>query len=392
MARNRIKTPPLRRALALQRTEVRALTCAVVFAKLSRRNEQQRRRFIVMSRLLFLFSASLHCSASSFFSAASPSGPLTACDYGVVSLLSFWPKSTWYSHFRFTFSDIKRLASFFFPPTLILPNKHGCVSAFDALVILLLRFTTASSLYMLESLVGFEDFLLSSILRTAAHYLVDHWFENISTPGWVDDNTRHRYADAIAAKRGDGSAATIIGFVDGTRKNITRPIVNQGESYNGWLHSHTLLFIAVAFPDGTFILRGPVSGRHNDLFAIDDTGLLAFLPHITNGYFIGGDGIFPVSSTIVSTKIYLHGLCPAEGAAQFAAVRVSVEWLFGGITLIFPYFSMETLQKLHLTAPALFYQAAAVLATAHNCFYRNEISQYFHVLPPSLSSIFHHKN
>lgn len=390
MARNRLKTAPLRHARAIQKAQKRTLATSVLFLSLSRRVVARQREFRALSQLLLLDAATQHLQAATFFRAAAPEGSLMAEDYGVRALLAFWPKETWYSHLRFTYEEVRRLSSFFFPQTIVLPDRHGRVSAFDAMTVLLLRLCSEMTLYTSERLIGYEDYMQSTITRTAAHHLVDHWFPNIASPGWLDDAKRQEYAEAIFRKREDGSV-TIIGFIDGTRRYIMRPIVDQRESYNGWLHGHTLLFIAVVFPDGSFLLRGPVSGRHNDLFALDQTGLLAELPTFTNGFFAGGDGIFPNSSTIQSTKMYLDGLCPAACAGRFSAVRVVIEWLFGEITMLFPYFEMRRLQKLNLSAPGLFYQAAAILAAAHNCLYPSNVCLYFGMQKPHLSSIFRHQ-
>ena len=54
-----------------------------------------------------------------------------------------------------------------------------------------------------------------------------------------------------------------------------------------------MLFIAIAFPDGTFLLRGPLAGHWNDLTALEATSLGDDLSTLLDGNAIGGDSIFP---------------------------------------------------------------------------------------------------
>ena len=95
----------------------------------------------------------------------------------------------------------------------------------------------------------------------------------------------------------------------------------------------TLLFISVAFPDGTFLLRGPVGGRSNDLNILKSYGLMDDLPTLFHGWAIGGDGLFPVSALLHSNKIFDALVDPADRAA-YAQVRISV-------CNIFHYFQLK---------------------------------------------------
>ena len=149
--------------------------CLCGFSGLARRIEGPRRRAaLCVSELLLLAAAAQETEAEIFLRAAAPEAPLVAEDIGVRALLSFWPNTTWYAHSRFTFDDLRCLAHFFFPATLLLPFHRGRVSALDALVVLLLRFASRMTLYAQERITGYEDYMLSAITHTAAHHPVDH--------------------------------------------------------------------------------------------------------------------------------------------------------------------------------------------------------------------------
>jgi len=325
---------------------------------------------------------------------AAPAPPLAAEDHGLRELLKHWPADTIASHLRFTLEDIRKLANKFFPATLLLPHHHGRVSGVDALVVLLLLHAPVP-LFDLEALVGYADFDLSVISRTAASVLVHDWFCNMASPPWLTASRLQTYATAIHDKRQDG-AATLVGFVDGTRRKISKPSNNalQRQFYNGWTHNHTLLWIAVVFADGTFLLRGPVGGRNNDLFILENSGLARDLRPMLQGFKVGGDGIFPIDTAIESMKLYLNGLCPPGlgDSRRFSAVRIVIEWVFDEIIDLFRYFRLSEAQVLTLTIPAIFYQAASILTNAHTCLYNSKVGLYFNLHPPKLEHVFAHHN
>lgn len=179
----------------------------------------------------------------------------------------------------------------------------------------------------------------------------------------------------------------IVGFVDGTRKPLCRPFYLQQSYYNGWLHNHTLLFIAICFPDGTFLLRGPVGGHNNDIHILESSGLCADLPRLFRGYAIGGDGIFPTTAYIHPIEMFDRLISPMLRKA-YSSVRIAVEWLFNDITNHFQFLALRRKQHVWQTQPAMMYKVGAVLALARNCLYGNEISDHFQCQSPTLSTVF----
>jgi hypothetical protein len=126
----------------------------------------------------------------------------------------------------------------------------------------------------------------------------------------------------------------MVGHIDGNRRPLCRPgrAALQEAFYNGWTRNHNLLFIAIVFPDGTFLIRGPEAGRHNDLYILNSSGLLADLPRLLGHYAVGGDGIFPFTPNIRGSTLYASSALPAGDARRFNSSRVTVEWLFSQIT------------------------------------------------------------
>ena len=286
---------------------------------------------------------------------------------------------------RFTEGDVVRLANVLLPATLNLGDRHGTVTRYDAMAVLLRRYSTPAHLLDLEAELGYPDYKISAICTAAANYIYDTHYAKLNAASWMTPERREAYAAAIQAK--GCPFDDIMGFMDGTRRPVARPKALQEAYYNGWLHNHSMLFLAVSFPDGTFMMRGPLGGRWNDVTALSDFGLDEDGPALCGDFHkIGGDGIFPINQWFTSNAIFLN----EDGAAgeRYNASRIAVEWLFGDISNIFRYFRSKDRQKVGEGVPARHYVAGAVLAMARNCIHGNIISEYFGVSPPTLEEVF----
>ena len=283
-------------------------------------------------------------------------------------------------------SDIRRIARRLLPAQVELGGHYGSVKRVDALATLLLRLVDPGTLLAHEELIGFPDFKQSAIIHATARLLVVQHGHILHSPTWLTPARLASYASAIS--QNGSPTRTVVGFIDGTRRPTTHPDRFQNVFYNGWKHIHNLLFISIAFPDGTFLLRGPVGGHQNDVGALNATSLARDLPRLFGLWRIGGDGGFPASSGIISISLFINA--GALGLARmFASSRVAVEWLFADITNNFRFLQYKTGQKIHQTEPAVIYTAAAVLALARTTIHHNELSGYFHISPPSFEEIFH---
>eukprot|EP01013_Petalomonas_cantuscygni_P030890 TRINITY_DN56978_c0_g1_i1.p1 TRINITY_DN56978_c0_g1~~TRINITY_DN56978_c0_g1_i1.p1 ORF type:complete len:315 (+),score=17.54 TRINITY_DN56978_c0_g1_i1:14-958(+) len=197
---------------------------------------------------------------------------------------------------RFHSSDVCTLAQILLPPVLYLPHRQMRIHAVDALATTLFRLSSPNSLAHVEAATGYPDWLSSTIIRTTVQYIAHHWNHVLSSPPWLNAGRVEAYRHAIRRH-------CIVGWIDGTRRPIPRPTCNQRSYYNGWLHNHNILFIAIAFPDGTMMLRGPVAGRWNDLTVMRSEGVLQFLDDVLPvGTVVDGDSIFPINHHILSRR------------------------------------------------------------------------------------------
>lgn len=88
------------------------------------------------------------------------------------------------------------------------------------------------------------------------------------------------------------------------------------------------------------------------------------------------------------SAIFANEVVPRAVARSFSRVRVSVEWLFGEVVSLFPYLDRRSAQKIGLTIPGTMYLAASILALCRTALYRDKISAYFDLKPPSFEEIF----
>lgn len=291
---------------------------------------------------------------------------------------------------RFTYSDIIKLSQFFFVVNSIyIGRKKGYVSVTDAFAALLLRLADPTSLRRLENWLGWGDFKISCVVRSIANLVSEKYYRFLKHPCWINEARLDYYSTKIYSK--GCPDPTVTGFIDGTRRSISRPIQGQATYYNGWLHNFNMLFIAIAFPDGTALIRGPGPGRWNDLTILHETGLDDELPHLFGGLSIAGDGIFPILPNLRSMKVFLSGMEPnSQYAMQFSSVRVSVEWLFQSFSNVFRLFQSESSLKALQTIPAILYRCACIFGICRNCLYGSQISEYFNCTPPKLDEVFPH--
>ena len=309
-----------------------------------------------------------------------------------ICALSGGSKSYVFDRLRFSYETIMTLARRLLPETVTTRFKHGTVSGVDALTGVLLRFADPAFMRSHEETIGWADWKLSDVVQTTSQILYEKWADCLRCPRWLSENRLGNYAKLITAL--GCPDVSIVGFIDGTRRRVCRPRFGQSASYNGWLHNHTMLYIAIVFPDGTFLLRGPLTGAENDIEILQRTGLLKDLPTMLGLHSVGGDSIFPATLNLHPISGYdLPGLLPEssplkELKSEYASVRIAVEWLFADITNTFRYFRNSDGQHALGTYPAQQYWAAAILSLARDCVYPNEIAQHLKGSPPSLDRVF----
>ena len=144
------------------------------------------------------------------------------------------------------------------PPTFVCKNDTAC-DATEGLCIMLKRFADLCCYLNMIPIFGRSVPELSIIsneitdwLYTIHGHRVTHWNHDILNPAMLDV-----YATAIHNK--GAALENCFGFIDGTVRPISRPIINQRTVYNGHKRVHALKFQSVALPNGLIgHLYGPM--------------------------------------------------------------------------------------------------------------------------------------
>ena len=187
----------------------------------------------------------------------------------------------------------------------------------------------------------------------------------------------------------------VVGFIDGTVREICRPTALQGPMYNGKDRIHSLKYQAINTPDGTIRhLAGPYPGSRHDQFMLRDSGILDWIatfpkqqgtdwPHVI--YADLGYSIVPGRIEVPYHDEAINVLHAAYNNAMSSA-RISVEWAFGGILKHWASLRYVPGQQLLSNRKiGQVYFVAALLTNLLNCIRPNETSQYFKCTPPSLN-------
>ena len=206
--------------------------------------------------------------------------PFPHCQYDTFSLLNKDPAEC-KADFRVEKADIPLLIDALrMPPEFVCKNGTVC-DATEGLCILLKRFAYPCRYSDMIPIFGRSVPELSIISNEITDWLytnhghrVTHWNHDILSPAMLDV-----YATAIYNK--GAALENCFGFIDGTVRPISRPIINQRAVYNGHKRVHALKFQSVALPNGlTGHLYGAV-GKQNScyyyFFQFSNVSILIFL-------------------------------------------------------------------------------------------------------------------
>ncbi len=288
-------------------------------------------------------------------------------------------------YFRFEKKDIDTLYKCLAIPEHM--HSKSCVtwSGLEGLCILLWRLAYPNLLCNLVPLFGRSKTEMSEIVNEMLSFLCaahKHRLNTITQP-WLD----HAVFCQVTLPKG-ATLANIFGFIDGTTVCICRPSTGQEEVFSGHKHYHVLKFQHVMTPNGIIAHSfGPFAGRCNDAAMYRDSGLDAELQRTH----LNGQQLALFGDRGYANRPWLQTpLCGQIGNEQRAfnammsSVRISVEWGFAKVKMLFAFTNFYCNQKLFLQPLANYFTAATLLANCHTCLYGSEISNYFGVKPLTL--------
>ena len=302
---------------------------------------------------------------------------------------------------RFTFKEILLLAGILHIPDPFITGSGSSFTAVEALGLLLLRMRSNRNLYDFVQNYDRSLTAISEIVNELLSFLEARWSHllGFDTSGILHPNHLRLYADAVY----DASAPlnTVWGFINCTLRRVCCPTHYQGAVYSGYKKYHALKYQAVVLPNGMFgHLFGPIEGRHNDGWLLQESGILDWCRKhayamTSDGHQrplqIFGDPAYGVSEQILSPFSGVGGQTPEEQAwnTDMSRVQIEVEHTFGVLMNMWPAVSAWWKHKIFWMQPGTLYRVAVLLTNAHNCIHPNQISRSFELDPPSVEEYFH---
>jgi hypothetical protein len=293
--------------------------------------------------------------------------------------------------FRFSVEQLHGLCRVLNLPGVWITKNKLRSSSMEALAILCRRLCYPNRWCDLVVLFGRSSGDLCHIFMEILHYLYDRF--NHSLLQGIDwnriESSLQTFGSAIASK--GAPLNTIIGFIDGTTREICRPTYFQRTCYNGHKKYHALKFQSIVSPDGIILhLFGPIEGRRHDCILLRESNLDSIFddPRST-GYHIYGDPAYARRGYMLS-GYKGSNLTDAQKLfnTRMSKVRESVEWGFKLIITNWAFLDFEKNLKVFLSPVAKMYSVGALLTNFLTCMQRgNQISDYFQVTPPTIAQL-----
>ncbi|TPX34384.1 hypothetical protein SmJEL517_g03040 [Synchytrium microbalum] len=261
-------------------------------------------------------------------------------------ILSNLSDSDCMKHFRFSLLQIEALVEALRMPTTLITDNRLRLSSVDALAIFLKRMVYPCRLVDLVRFFGREQSVISRFANHVSQFIHERWHNLLR---WdrhrLTSDVLQSYSEAIWNK--GGKLQGCFGFIDGTMRNIARPISNQEMVYNGWKRVHALKFQSVVAPDGLILhLDGPYLGKDHDAWVLHVTGLLDILEESLQfgdgrQFVLYGDPAYPVSDYIVRSFKAPHDPAHIRFNKMMSTVRIAVECGFGMIMSRWAFLDFE---------------------------------------------------
>lgn len=310
-----------------------------------------------------------------------------------------WDPHLFEALFRFDRADIPRLRDALCLPAVIRTRDRKVFTSDQAITLLLLRFH-GYDLHELHRMTGVRPSGASALLSHVYDFVWDKWYVSLLASDlkrWAPEFPE--WSSAVFEKTERRGFDNTPVFVDGTLRGICRPAHSQDIWFNCHHWMHGVLWQALTAPNGLVIdLAGPMNGRRHDRHILKKSKLLSrfaaanvsagFAP---NRYRIYADAGYWISLVLQAAYHRAKGFLAADKRALnrvMSTVRILVEWGFGRVLALWPYFSFTPGQQLGRVPVAKMYVTAVLLTNAHCCLYGNQTSEAFGLSPPSLEDYF----
>jgi hypothetical protein len=291
------------------------------------------------------------------------------------------------NRFRFTIDELKLLVVAFRLEMYQTVNRVT-VSSLFALSLLLRRLTWSLRYSDLSLEFGYDDSSISHHVNHLLLLLVSRYAHQLALWHGVTRQRVVQYEQAI--HQYSPAIRTIWCFLDGTLREIAKPVRHETICYSGYKRVHGFNYQSLVAPDGLIVsLHGPYPGSRNDMGVWHASDLAHTLPdYVVQGnttYHIFGDKAYAGQPLIMTP------FKPSRSAAQklynleMAKLRAAVEQAYARTTALFTFTDVKRIQRSLLQPVGAYYHAMVLFTNVRTCLDNgNQISDTFELSPPSL--------
>jgi hypothetical protein len=296
------------------------------------------------------------------------------------------------SFFRFEREEIEMIISGLGLPVNIVTSQRDKDTTFNVFCLMCCKYAFPGRFAHMIKIFGRSAPSMSRLISELRSTIYLEYSSALRNPARLSEEECACFASAIRPFCG---LPVVVGFIDGTVREICKPSVLQGPLYNGKDRKHSLKYQAVTTPDGIIRhLGGPYPGTRHDQFMLHDSDILHWIdsfplqPDTGCPYQIYADAGY---SSLPGIVVPFHdpelNVRHAAFNNAMSSVRISVEWAFGAILQNWAslrYVPNEQLLSNRKIGQVYF--VAALLTNFMNCVRPNTTSKYFSVEPPSLET------
>ena len=307
--------------------------------------------------------------------------PSTMCDKMFVSL------------FRFERDEVELIISALQLPSVIISEHRDRAPTFEVFCLMCMKYAFPTRFCQMIREYGRSASSMSRLIKQLRSTLYDLYSHPFRHPAPLTPQECACFASAIRKVSGH---PVVVGFIDGTVREICRPSLLQGAFYTGKDRVHALKYQAINTPDGIIRnLAGPYPGARHDQFMLKESKALDWIasfprqqgtnwPHVI--YADCGYSKVDCRIEVPYHDAELNVLHAAYND-KMSSSRISVEWAFGGILKYWGALRyVPSQQVLSGQKIGQIYFVAALLTNMLNCVRPNQTSQYFKCEPPSLQA------
>ena len=295
-----------------------------------------------------------------------------------------------YKKFRMEKTTFKAIHSVLQLPSVIVTGNRFSMRSENALLLFLFRHGQKSTLYVAAQEFNISVSSASRVIQVISATIYREWFSVLLWDKKRLSPIRLKtFQDKIVEK--GSKLQNIVGFVDGTRLNVSRPrnSMLQWALYNA-KYGHNIAYLSVQGPDGLMMhFDGPYPGKDHDSKIFLQSTIETIMEMFASGFAIFGDSAYGLSRTLITIIKGAKDADERKFNKSMSRLRVCAEWGFGGASNKFSWLKDPENIVLGKGGVAITIAVLMIITNIVWCCERPQTSRYFNLLPPAPTDYLH---